>query len=78
MAKDLWQTHYQILLKILLKEFINLNVNMDIMIEKMKCLELNTKIVSAVEYTNVKDDLIEYKRLFWRKNYQKRVWWKLK
>ena len=41
-------------------------------------MELNTNIVGAVEYTNVKDDWVEYKRLFWKKNYWKRVWWKFK
>ena len=30
-AQDLWQTHYQILSIIFLKDFIELNVNLDIM-----------------------------------------------
>ena len=34
-AQDLLQAHYQILLIILLKEFIKLNPNMDMTIKKM-------------------------------------------
>ena len=45
---DLWQTHYQILLTILLKKFITLNVNTDMMIKNVKIAELNTKIASVV------------------------------
>ena len=44
----LWKVHYQILLIILLKEFIKLNVNMDMIIKSAKRAELNTKIVSFV------------------------------
>ena len=32
-AQDLWQAHYQILSIIFLKKFIELNVNMDMMIK---------------------------------------------
>ena len=32
-AQNLWQTHYQILSIVFLKEFIELNVNMDMMIK---------------------------------------------
>ena len=39
--------HYQILLIILLKEFIRLNKNTDIMIKAVKLAELNTKIATA-------------------------------
>ena len=46
-VQDLWKVHYQILLIILLKEFIKLNINMDKMVNKMKLLELNTKIAIA-------------------------------
>ena len=35
-VQDLWQAHYQILLIISLKEFINLNVNTDNIIKKCK------------------------------------------
>ena len=47
-VQDLWQAHYQILLIILLKEFIKLNVNMDMIIKSVNCVELNTKTVGAV------------------------------
>ena len=46
-AQDLRQAHYQMLLKILLKEFITLNANMEMAIENAKRVELNTKIVST-------------------------------
>ena len=39
MPQDLWQSHYQILLKILLKEFIKLNVNTNTMIKNVKLAE---------------------------------------
>ena len=47
-TQDLWQIHYQILLIILLKEFIKVKVNTDMMINNMKLAELSAKIVSAV------------------------------
>ena len=40
-VQDLWQTHYQILSTIFLKGFIELNVNLDIMIKNVKHVELN-------------------------------------
>ena len=43
----LWQADSQILLTILLKEYIKLNVNMDTMIKNVKLAELNTKLVSV-------------------------------
>ena len=46
-AQYLWQACYQILLIILLKEFIGLNVNMNMIIKNMKHTELNTKNMSA-------------------------------
>ena len=39
-AQDLWQTHYQILSITFLKEFIQLNVNSDIMIKKYETCEV--------------------------------------
>ena len=42
------EDHYQILLITLLKEFIKLNANMDMIIENAKHVELNTKLLSAV------------------------------
>ena len=62
--QDFSQAHYQVLLTTLLKEFIKLNVNMDIMIKNVKLVELNENIVIVFfEYPNFKDDLIEYKCL---------------
>ena len=46
-VQDLWQAHYQVLLIILLKEFLRLNVNTDAMIKNVKIAQLNTKIVSV-------------------------------
>ena len=46
-APDLRQSHYQILLIILLKEFIELNVNIDRLIKNVKHAELHTKITVA-------------------------------
>ena len=43
-AHDLWQAHYQLLPIICLKEFIELNVNMDIMIKNMRLAELKISI----------------------------------
>ena len=40
-TQDLWQAHYQILLIILLKEFIKLNVNTDTMIKNVKLMKIN-------------------------------------
>ena len=46
-VQDAWQAIYQILL-ILQKEFINLDVDTDIITKNVERVELNTKIVSAV------------------------------
>ena len=46
-VQDLWKVHYQILLIILLTEFIKLNSNIDTIIKNAKYVELNIKIVSA-------------------------------
>ena len=40
-----------------MKEFIELNVNMDMVIKNVKLVELNINI--ATVYTNFKDNLIE-------------------
>ena len=46
-AQDLWQDYYyQILLIILLKEFIKLNVNTATMIKNVTLAELNTKVTA--------------------------------
>ena len=41
MAQDLWQGHYQILTVIFLKEFIELNVSSNVMIENVNHMDLN-------------------------------------
>ena len=48
-----WQVHFQILLIIFLKEFIELNVNSDRMIKNMKHVEFNISIVTIY---NINDD----------------------
>ena len=45
-AQDLWHAHYQILPIIVLKEFIKLNVNKDMMIKTVKFAELNISIAT--------------------------------
>ena len=46
-VQDWWQSYYQILLIILLKEFRKLNVNTDTMITDVKFAGWNTKTVTA-------------------------------
>ena len=46
-AQDLWQIHYQILSIFFLNEFIELNVNKDMMIKKMRHVELNIRIATV-------------------------------
>ena len=48
-----WQVHFQILLIIFLKEFIELDVNSDRMIKNMKHVEFNISIVTIY---NINDD----------------------
>ena len=48
MAENLWEAHYQPFLITLLKEFIKLNANTNMIIKNLKHVELNTKIVSPV------------------------------
>ena len=50
-AQEVWQVHDQVLLMILRKEFIKLNVNMDIILKNVELAELNTKIASAALIT---------------------------
>ena len=47
-VQDLWQAHYQILPIISLKEFIQLNVNMNMTMDNVKYVELNIKIKTAI------------------------------
>ena len=46
-AQDLWQAHYQILPIIFLKEFIELNVNTDMMIKNVRLAELKKSIATV-------------------------------
>ena len=64
--QDLWQAH-QILSIIFLKEFLELNVNLDTVIKNVKHAEFCD---CFLEYINFKDDLIEYKCLCCNKNCQ--------
>ena len=50
-SPKLWQAHYEILLIIYLKDFIELNVNQDMTIKNMKHVELNTSI--ATVFSNI-------------------------
>ena len=52
-VQDLWQAHYQILSIIFPKEFIELNVNMDMMIENVKLVELNISIATVLLNTQI-------------------------
>ena len=62
--QDLSQTNYKILIIIMLKEFIKLNVNMDMTIKKCETSGIKYKDCNCcLEYITVKDDLIEYKCL---------------
>ena len=45
-VQNLWQAHYQILSIIFLKEFIELNVNTDMMMKYVKLVEFNISIVT--------------------------------
>ena len=49
-SQDLWQVHYQMLPIIFLKEFTELNVNLDTMIKNVKHVELNKSI--AIVFLN--------------------------
>ena len=52
-AQDLWQAYYQFLVIILLKEFIKLYENTDMIIRNLKLAELNIKIASAFANTKL-------------------------
>ena len=49
-AQDLWQAHYQILSIIFLKEFTELNINLDMLIKNVKLGKLN--ISTATVFLN--------------------------
>ena len=68
-TQEVWQVHDQVLLMILRKEFIKLNVNMDIIKKKCGICRIKYKDCECcLEYANVIDDLIEY-----HNNYQTTV-----
>ena len=46
-VQDLQQGHYQILLIILLNEFVKLNIKMNMVIKTAKYVEVNTDITTA-------------------------------
>ena len=46
-AQDLWQAYYQVFLIISPKEFIKLDVNINLMIKNVKLGELNAKMVTT-------------------------------
>ena len=46
-AQDFWQAHNQILSTIFLKEFTELNVNLDTMMKNVKHVELNISIATV-------------------------------
>ena len=50
-VQDLWQAHYQIFSIIFLKEFIELNVNLDTVIKNVKHVKLNISI--ATVFSNI-------------------------
>ena len=47
-VQDLWKAHYQILLIIYLKDFIELNVNTNMTLKNMKHIKLNKTIVTVL------------------------------
>ena len=71
-VQGLWQAHYQILLIVFQKKFIELNVNTDTLINNMKeTCRVKCKYYDCfLQYTNFKDGLIEYQCLCCNKNYQ--------
>ena len=52
-AQDLWQAYYQILSITFLKEFIKLNVNVDMIIKNAEHVELYIKIATAFLNTQI-------------------------
>ena len=52
-VQDLWQAHYQIFSTIFLKEFMELNVSMDMMIKNVKLVELNISIATVFLNTDI-------------------------
>ena len=52
-AQDFWQVRYQILSINVLKEFIELNVNLDTMIKDVKHVEINISIATIFLNTQI-------------------------
>ena len=77
-AQELWQAHYQILPIIVLKEFIELNINSNMTIKKCETCGINYNYCDCYAYTNFKDNLIECKCFSHKKNYQHKFDVKLK
>ena len=72
-AQGLWQPHYHILSIIFLKESIELNVNLDMIIKKCETCGIGYKCCDCFfEYANFSDDLIGYRCLICNKNCQKK------
>ena len=53
-AQDLWQAYYKILAMIFLKKFVELNVNIDMMMKNVNLMELNIIIVTVFLNTQIK------------------------
>ena len=67
-AQGLWQAYFQMLLIILQKKFIKSNVNIHMIIKCETCRIKYKDCECCLEYTIVKDDLIEYKCFCCNKN----------
>ena len=52
-VQDLWQVYYQILSITFLKEFIELNVNLDTMIKNVKHVKLSLSIATIFLNTQI-------------------------
>ena len=52
-AQGLWEAHYQILSKMFLEEFLELNVNTDMMIKNVKLVKLDTRIATVFLNTQI-------------------------
>ena len=52
-VQDLWQACYQVLLIILLNEFLKLNANANTMIKNLQLLGLNVKVVTDLLNTQI-------------------------
>ena len=76
--QDLWQSLHQILWIIFLKKFLELNVNRDMTIKKVRLVELNISIGTVFLKIKTGKFLIENKYLFPNKNYQQKFDKKLK